>query len=258
MRQRTNFPTEQGRLTTGEYVSPFGFLVSEFPAKLAVLLSILICSLETRQNLLDRLLKHLKVQATPDVEIVTDVDNGEVAIGAKRNRLLSRSVGRYLCFFDDDDLPAPDYVSRLRGAIKQGPDCVGFYVRRLQRPFPGHPFKLIGIGKHTIENGWQPTEKPMGAVDVRRFATDQEGDDLFWFIRPPNHLTPVRREIALATRFPEKNIGEDRDYATSMMLNGLLKTEVFIDGEPMYDYLLRDHSERNLAGEVVHPERWVK
>jgi glycosyltransferase involved in cell wall biosynthesis len=201
------------------------------------LLSILVCSVLTRRRLLNRLLDALGPQLTDETELRVDLDNARAAIGEKRNRLLDGSSGQFLCFFDDDDLPAPDYVARLTAAIRSNPavDCIGFRVRR----FEGK--KLAGIATHTINNGWQWTERPLG--------------DGWEYLRSPNHLTPIRRDIAQAVRFKPVNIGEDRDYAHRLMLGGHLKTETFIDA-PLYDYLLRDHPER--TGEIVHPRRWVE
>jgi formaldehyde-activating enzyme involved in methanogenesis len=53
------------------------------------------------------------------------------------------------------------------------------------------------------------------------------------YLRPPNHLNAVRREIASSIRFPELNVGEDRDYC--LRLKEHLKTEAEIP-KPIYRY----------------------
>jgi hypothetical protein len=54
------------------------------------------------------------------------------------------------------------------------------------------------------------------------------------YYRTPNHLNPVRRELALETMFnPAMNIGEDADY--SRRLRPLLMSEAMIH-EVVYVY----------------------
>jgi hypothetical protein len=48
------------------------------------------------------------------------------------------------------------------------------------------------------------------------------------YYRCPNHLNPIKREIALQVMFPELSRGEDRDF--SMRVKRLLKKEEYIDG----------------------------
>ena len=38
---------------------------------------------------------------------------GGLSIGKKREKLVQQAEGKYLCFLDDDDLPAPNYVETL-------------------------------------------------------------------------------------------------------------------------------------------------
>ena len=53
------------------------------------------------------------------------------------------------------------------------------------------------------------------------------------YFRNPNHLNPVKKIFALATRFPETNCGEDHDYSKRLL--PLLNTEVNIE-KPIYYY----------------------
>ena len=54
------------------------------------------------------------------------------------------------------------------------------------------------------------------------------------FYRLPNHLCPVKREIALSCLFTDKNFGEDSDYAEK--INGHIKNEFHIQ-DKLYFYL---------------------
>ncbi len=172
-------------------------------------LSILICSLTKRHRTLNELMRKLKEQKTDRVEILVEIDGGQITTGAKRNFLLSRAKGDYIAFIDDDDAVSGDYVGKILKAIKTRPDCCGmegiisFKKRNESRLFI-----------HSIQyKEWYEMDKV--------------------YYRCPNHLSPVKRELALQVGFPDRTVGEDRDY--SMRLLPLLKTEVYING-PIYFY----------------------
>ncbi len=175
-----------------------------------ILLSILICTIDRRANLLFRLLKLLENQQIPEIEILIEKDNCELSIGAKRNILLNRSSGEYCCFIDDDDLVSSDYVSRIISALSSKPDCVGFVGNITFKS------RIIKTFIHTLKcKEWHET------------------DNVYY--RCINHLNPVKIELAKKVGFEDLNHGEDHDY--SKKLQPLLKTEVFLDDKPIYFYL---------------------
>lgn len=174
-------------------------------------LSILILSIESRAELLARLLETLRPQLTDEVELL--IEHGPQSIGAKRNALLARSTGQYICFVDDDDLVADDYVATILDATRLDPDAIGF---RLSYSVDG---TFDGNALHTIRNAkWETVNRDGAKV----------------YLRTPNHLNPVRRSIAIRHPFPEINHGEDHDY--SKKIAPTIRTEVYID-RVMYHYL---------------------
>jgi glycosyltransferase involved in cell wall biosynthesis len=170
-------------------------------------LSVLVACLPQRAELARPLLESLWRQATPDVEVLALTDNQRRTIGDKRNAMLDMARGEYVAFVDDDDMVTDDYVSSILGAL--GSDVVVFDV------------------DVTINGG---TPFPM------RFSKDygQVNYDRLWE-RCPNHLMPVRRE--LAPRFPDVNVGEDAEYARR--LKSMLRTETRID-RALYHYRYSD------------------
>lgn len=173
-------------------------------------LSVLICSIKGRERLLQNLINMLRKQTTNEVEILIEIDSKEITIGAKRNILLKRARGDYICFIDDDDKVSNDYIPKILEAISTSPDCcsltgeITFQKRRISRTFI-----------HSIKyNRW--FEK--GGM----------------YYRCPNHLNTVKRELVLQIMFPKISIGEDRSYSTR--LYPLLKTEEIIEGV-IYYYL---------------------
>lgn len=172
-------------------------------------LSILICTLESRKTMLQRLMDVLNPQVSDAVEILTSSDNGEMPIGKKRNNLLESANGEYVAFVDDDDLVSKDYVNKILMATRTSPDCCG----------------LQGI--ITFQG-----QSPRMFIHSLQYKEWFEKNNVYY--RCPNHLNAVRKEIAMQVKFPESNHGEDRDFSTRLL--PLLKREEFINGV-IYHYL---------------------
>ena len=187
-------------------------------------LSILICSLFNRHESLDILLDILDSQKNNQVEILIEKDNGTITIGTKRNVLLKRAQGEYVCFIDDDDLVSNDYVSKILEAIKSNPDCCGIEGLIFLRP--------------RIRDRYNPKKRLRGQRVQRKFIHSIRYKTWFEehlvYYRCPNHLNPVKKELALQVMFASLDDGEDRDY--SIRLLPLLKTETYIKGI-IYNYL---------------------
>lgn len=192
-------------------------------------LSILIATMFSREAFLRRLLTQLNDEINghdiiQEVEIVIDRDNGEASIGVKRQRLLERAVGDYVAFIDDDDLVCPDYCRQIVGILrKSSPDCLGLVGEITEDG--NNPRKFI----HSINNpkpGWY-----------------EEGSVYY---RGPNHLNPVKRELALAAGFADMTGGEDHDFSMRLERNGLIKgrEEVMLPGTT-YLYLCRSNKGEN-------------
>jgi glycosyltransferase involved in cell wall biosynthesis len=172
-------------------------------------LSILICSLSSRADKLQRLMTVLEPQLNEHTELLIKTDNGEIPIGKKRNILLDESTGDYVAFVDDDDLVSDDYVRKILDAIQTNPDCCGMQ------------------GVITFQG-----RNPRMFIHSLKYKEWFEKNNVYY--RCPNHLNPVKRSIALQVKFPETNFGEDRDFSTR--LYPLLKEERFISGV-IYHYL---------------------
>lgn len=187
-------------------------------------LSILICTLENRKNFFERLTNELRKQCNEGdfwnkVEILSEIDNGELSIGSKRNILLNKAEGEYITFIDDDDMVAPNYICLVLDAInKSNPDVIGIHLLMTQN------------GTHE--------ERTYHSLKYRTWYQEADPDrpGKQRYFRNPNHLNPVKRELALQIRFPQINIGEDKDYSARLL--PLLNTEEYIS-EPIYFYLYR-------------------
>lgn len=178
-------------------------------------LSVLVCSLEERKDLLDNLLTNLNKYIKPEnfrVEILTDVDNRQKTIGQKRNDLVSRAKGKYCSFIDDDDDVSPDYFIEIGNALKAFPDA--------------DSTSLVGIYyEDAIEK-----KRFYHSMQYKCYAEDEEG-----YYRPPNHLNPILTGYVKRIGFLKKNHGEDTDFAMRLSKANLLCKEVYIT-KPLYFY----------------------
>lgn len=167
-------------------------------------LSILTCTLHDRIHIFKKLNKFLKKQVKflPQVELLANLDSGEKTIGHKRNELLRAAKGEYVTFVDDDDLVSKDYVDSILTAINyKKPDCCGI---------EGSIFLNKKVNKKFIHS--------------IKYQNWFEKNNVYY--RCPNHLNPIRRELALAVGFQNISKGEDFDF--SLRIKPMLKTEVFI------------------------------
>lgn len=179
-------------------------------------LAILILSTDKRRNYLERLKGELNRQIQ-EQDAITEVElklhTGEGNIGKKRNELLQSCTSEYCCFFDDDDLPNPNYLCEILDALQNNPDVVsltGLYFTdgKYDRPF-----------YHSIKHN--------------RYYHDRGA-----YYRYPNHLNPIKTSIAKQFKFPEINHGEDTEWATLVHKAGVLKKEAEITA-PIYHYFFR-------------------
>jgi glycosyltransferase involved in cell wall biosynthesis len=186
-------------------------------------LSILICSLEKRQEQLAELLAEINLQitscnASAIVEVITEVDSKQITTGAKRNNLLNKAQGKYICFIDDDDHISNDYLRLILEAIESDADCIAT------------------TGIYSI-NGGHPVKWRLSKDFIDEDRIDSNIGEIVFF-RRANHLTPVKRELALQAMFPDQSNAEDQEY--SRRLNPFLKTEVKID-KSIYHYDFKNY-----------------
>lgn len=183
-------------------------------------LSILIATMPHRKQVFLSLMGFLndQIYSKPDshqniyllhpVEIISD-SSLDYSIGIKRNKLLQMANGEYVVYIDDDDEITSNYVSLILEACKSGADCIG----------------ISGI---ITTNGHDKRQWHI-SKEYGHWHTAPDGT----YLRTPNHISPVKRELALQAGFPEIAFGEDAEYSRRLL--PLLKTEVKIE-QNIYHY----------------------
>lgn len=184
--------------------------MSNFDGEPTPRLSVLIASIKQRAEMFERVRASLQAQvdALLDpgvVEILFLVDNQEMSIGAKRNKLLQMAKGDYTCFVDDDDRVFADYVVSILEALEDKPDCVGITSLVTFNNVKGY-LSCFSLGQK-LEHGVSNS--------------------------PVCHLSPIKRSITTSVPFLDASFGEDASW--SMRVIPLLKT-INIIRQPIYHY----------------------
>jgi glycosyltransferase involved in cell wall biosynthesis len=160
-----------------------------------ILLSILIPSIPSREEKLIKLRTELhyqnealKIQELGEVEFLVDDSkrflDGGLSIGKKREALVQRARGKYLCFLDDDETIAPNYLEVLLNLCNQDKDVCTF--RNISK----------------LDNYWM-------IVDMSLAYSNEEANPNHDVRRAPWHMCPVRSEYAKQFPFEDVNYAED-------------------------------------------------
>lgn len=179
-----------------------------------MILSILIPTVPRRLDFYTNLINHINKQLTDDVEVITDMaDIGVKTTGQKRNDLLNSARGEYVWFVDDDDWISDTAIQDILSGIEFNPDS----------------FAINGTWS---ENGMNMKQWFI-SKDLEYCADWIDGKEVY--LRPPNHITPMKRSIAIQIKFANISNQEDYDFCMRLKQSGLIKTEYKID-KPIYDY----------------------
>lgn len=175
-------------------------------------LSILVLTISGREHFLENLKSQLEPQLTDNVELLIEFDNGELEVGEKRNKVLDRARGRYICFIDDDDRVSDTYVEDILKVIETTDvDCCSLE------------------GDITIDGGIP--QKFIHSLKYKTWYEEGVGADKVYY-RNPNHLNVVKREIAKRVRFNDgMSYGEDADYSKRILpylsVQGEIKNKLY-------------------------------
>ena len=181
-------------------------------------LSILIPTLPNRTHFLNEMVTNIKRQLSnisnpEEVQIVVDPRDKSISTGEKRNNLISAAQGKYVWQVDDDDFISGSSIELLLKAFETDADVIGI-------------------------NGWMTTDGSKRVDWEIRLgheykAIKKNGKD--YYLRFPNHITPMKKEHAQKIKFQDISWQEDYKWALEMRESGLLKTQEIIT-HPIYHY----------------------
>jgi len=198
-------------------------------------LSILIPTIPERANKLNALVSNLNLQidilnnihpSLGVVQILIDDSKkfieGGVTVGEKRNSLVQKAKGDYVCFLDDDDQVPNNYIEELIRATYKNTDIITFKSL----------FKC--------DTYW-------GIADMSIQNKNAEATPLNQFKRNAWHVCPVRRTIAQKYKFPFKNNAEDWQWMEQVLSE--------VKSECKIDMILHQYNHSHLTSAVDEIER---
>lgn len=183
-------------------------------------LSICIPSLHSRTLQLSECLLALRPikSIAHRVEILIEIDGGEIGPGAKRNKLIAASHGRYICHVDDDDLVSPGYLYKILTAIDEHePDAVLIRGRRTE------------AGANPVEFDYR-----LDGIEGEWSTVDGGRTPLIW--RSPGHICPIRAEIVKSVQFPDVRTDEDLVWSAQIASKLQSAARAGAAGEILYNY----------------------
>lgn len=176
-------------------------------------LDILIPTLPDRTQYLTKLLTQIEKQKNGhEVNILTDDRGKEIPTGTKRNDLLQRATSEYVWQIDDDDELFDGAISNVCNAFETKPDCLAING-------------LYQLDNHAPKRWFIAISNPYREIKGV-------------YYRFPNHITPMKRELAVQVKFEDIWFQEDYKWACALKEKGLLKTEVVVRN-PVYFYRYR-------------------
>lgn len=189
--------------------------------------SILIPTIMGREESLRHLLGSLRekiARIAPHlrIEYCVELDNREMSIGNKREKLLQGAQGKYVAFIDDDDDITDAYVEDVSRMIE-----AKLPVMRLRGQICQYTFT------HSLDN---------------RLTDFMARGEVF--LRPPNHLNPMMADVAKLVHFKDGVRGEDLDWTIRMARTGFLVNEFQTDPS-------RIHYIYNMGERTVDPQSLV-
>jgi glycosyltransferase involved in cell wall biosynthesis len=194
-----------------------------------IILSILIPTIPQRANMFTELFNEVHRQiAYMDtvhptlgrIEVLIDDSpkflEGGLSIGKKREALLKRAEGQYLCYLDDDESIAPNYIETLVRLCAQGADVCTF--RNLSK----------------MDTYWMIVDMSLN------YKTNDQATPSFIVRRSPWHINPVKSHLAKMYAFEDKSYGEDYSWFEQVLKH--CTTEAHTDAV-IHQYNHGKHSE---------------
>lgn len=191
-------------------------------------ISILMCALDSRPQTMRKCIISQLDNAeskfeygilsytTNEIEYIIYSDNGHLTSGHKRQILLEKSKGKYVCFVDDDDTVQDNYISSLLGGCASNADVVSFNLN----------FFREGQNTETWRFGLHPNIRKLGLMCV-------------------NHLCAWKRELATKVAWsPVLGYADDRLWYEPLYHSGIVKTLYYVNAS-LYNYLYSEAVSRN-------------
>lgn len=180
------------------------FFIQEYKKFAEKKLSVLICTLQERESefykIYNKLSSQIKDYNLEDkIEILFLKDNKESSIGYKRNELIKKSKGEYICFLEDSDDIDKNYIKLIYEKLQSNPDCVSLAGK-------------VNIKQHYCDF--------FHSINYKNWI---EKDGIYY--SPPTHRDVIKKSIAIQFSFLKKNGQEDYNWSMLIANSCILKRE---------------------------------
>lgn len=153
------------------------------------------------------------------------LDSSEGCLGDKRQAMLERSKGRYVCVIDDDDDITDRYFTTILEGIEADVDGIGLVLRHI----------ADGVHEYDMAYG----QRHPYPADRRSII---------------GHICPVKRDLALKVGY--KSYGRGEDFAHMVGLTHHIKTAHYVNEVTYMNYFASkpkeyddfDEAPSNLSG----------
>lgn len=165
-----------------------------------IILSILMATTPDRSEMFTSIYNNVMRQKTyvetthptlGRIEVLVDDSkrflDGGLSIGGKRQALLDRAEGVYVCYLDSDEEIAPNYVETLVRLCQRDADCVTFRNLTQTESY----WLVVNMSMHF------PNDQANPMMEVRRNV---------W------HVCPIKTRLAKLYKFEDSNYGEDETW----------------------------------------------
>ena len=193
---------------------------------------VVIIATAGRKEIVNRLLAHLESQVRPPDELIISAPDeahveryqprrfavsyvfGKLGLAAQRNQALEQAVARsdVVTFFDDDFLPADDYLERLEAAFAEYPD--GAVIM-------GH---AVHDGARNAGFNFEEGLAMLRTAEMRRSSTTGTAPEISEHVGAYGCNMSVRAEHIGSTRFDERLVlygwQEDIDFTSQLRRQG--------------------------------------
>lgn len=153
--------------------------------------------------------------------------DGGLSIGGKRQALLDRATGSYVCYLDSDEEISPNYVEVLIRLCQHNADCCTFKNLTKTESF----WIVVNMSIHF------PNDQVNPLMEVRRNC---------W------HVCPIKTSFAKLYRFEDSNYGEDETWVNNVRKH--ITTEAHTDAI-IHCYRHGKHSEADKITNYENTER---
>jgi len=206
-----------------------------------IILSVLIATTQDRKEITQSLIDRLEVQRefihrnwlSGHVEIVVDDSkrflDGGLSIGKKREALVQRAQGRYLCFLDSDEDIAGNYLQTIVKLSETKADVLTFrslanlddFWCLIDMSLDNKENEQANPGKICKRMPWHVCAVKSHLAKIHQFEDSNYGEDWTWFEKVLKGCTSEAKSDAIIHMYKHRRELSEADKITNHELQSI-------------------------------------